>query len=412
MKLKVCSLACLLLMVYSQLSPVYAQKASTEKDQQEQKVTLGTSEVLLDVVVRDKKGRPVKDLSANDFEIYEDGVKQKVESFQLYQRDAGEKTASPVAPSTNARVTPTAAPAQVHDPFAGVSVVALVFDRLSPEARELAHKAALKYVSSTLTQQDLTGVFAIDLSLHVLQPFTNNNELLRKAIDQASSASTSAFPSSQEEIAQLSDSLDSLEQQVSSTSSGSGGGATPNDPSSGAALAAARMSLNMAESFEILERDEQGYATTNGLIAIINSLKGIEGRKAIVFFSEGLAIPPAVVAHFKSVISDANRANVSVYSIDAAGLRVTSPLADSIRQTNSMGSRRMRSVQANEDTSGHPMSRDLERNEDFLRLNPDSGLASLADQTGGFLIADTNNLTNGLVRIDEDFRFHYVLSYV
>ncbi|MGH9830693.1 MAG: VWA domain-containing protein, partial [Blastocatellia bacterium] len=104
--------------------------------------------------------------------------------------------------------------------------------------------------------------------------------------------------------------------------------------------------------------------------------------------------------------------NVSVYAVDAAGLRVMSPLAENIRQENSLAGRRSRAAQANEDTSGHPMSRDLERNEDFLRLNPDSGLTTLADQTGGFLISDTNNLANGLVRIDEDLRFHYVLSYV
>ena len=37
--------------------------------------------VLVDVVVRDKRGQPVHDLTAADFEVFEDGVPQKVGSF-------------------------------------------------------------------------------------------------------------------------------------------------------------------------------------------------------------------------------------------------------------------------------------------------------------------------------------------
>ena len=53
----------------------------------------------------------------------------------------------------------------------------------------------------------------------------------------------------------------------------------------------------------------------------------------------------------------------------------------------------------------------MERNEDYLRLNPESGLGQLADETGGFLIRDTNDATPGFRRIQEDMRFHYLLSY-
>ena len=37
----------------------------------------------------------------------------------------------------------------------------------------------------------------------------------------------------------------------------------------------------------------------------------------------------------------------------------------------------------------------LEKNEDLLRADPHSGLDQLADQTGGFLIANTNDLRGG-----------------
>ena len=41
-------------------------------------VRVRSNEVRLDVVVKDKKGRPIRDLKESDFEIQEDGVPQKV----------------------------------------------------------------------------------------------------------------------------------------------------------------------------------------------------------------------------------------------------------------------------------------------------------------------------------------------
>ena len=48
-----------------------------------------TTAILVDVVVRDGKGRPVIDLSAADFEVEEDGVAQKVDTFARVSRGGG-----------------------------------------------------------------------------------------------------------------------------------------------------------------------------------------------------------------------------------------------------------------------------------------------------------------------------------
>ena len=53
----------------------------------------------------------------------------------------------------------------------------------------------------------------------------------------------------------------------------------------------------------------------------------------------------------------------------------------------------------------------LERNEELLTFDPRSGLGRLADQTGGFLIHDTNDLTNGLRRINDDMQGYYLITY-
>ena len=87
----------------------------------------------------------------------------------------------------------------------------------------------------------------------------------------------------------------------------------------------ARLQVGMLQSFEALERDQQGFATSNGLLAVVNGLQRVPGRKTVVFFSEGMAIPDRVLPQFQAVIAEANRANVAVYTMDAAGLRTQSP---------------------------------------------------------------------------------------
>ena len=56
--------------------------------------------------------------------------------------------------------------------------------------------------------------------------------------------------------------------------------------------------------------------------------------RASMLFSEGLAIPPAVQRLFLGVIDAANRANVSIYTMDAAGLRAESEQAKIRDQVN------------------------------------------------------------------------------
>ena len=53
----------------------------------------------------------------------------------------------------------------------------------------------------------------------------------------------------------------------------------------------------------------------------------------------------------------------------------------------------------------------LERNEDVLRKDPRTSLTLLAQQTGGFLVENTNDLANAFRQVDSDRRFHYLLTY-
>ncbi|HST51723.1 MAG TPA: VWA domain-containing protein [Pyrinomonadaceae bacterium] len=394
--------------------PALAQ-TTQNKDQQEEVVRVGSSEVVLDAVVRDKKGRVVKDLSPSDFEVFEDGVRQDVTSFRLVTRGGAASDGGVRAGAVTAAASPDAAVATGRG-VERVGAVALVFDRLSPESRVRARQAALAYLGGGLTPDDLVGVFGIDLSLRVYQPFTNNEQLVRRAVEGAGSQNSAPNVSRAQEIADAAQNTSQLESAADQTQAGAGQGTS--DASGMAAtggtmmdLAAAEMTQRSLETFDMLERNQQGYATTNALLAVISSLARLPGRKTIVLFSDGIAIPSDVESTFRTVISNANRANVSIYSVDAAGLRALSADQAAGRALSTLGQQRVRQAGSLNDP-GTPMMRDLERNEDLMRSNPDSGLGQLAEQTGGFLVSNTNDPGVRLRAAGEDMHTYYTLSYV
>jgi len=389
---------------------------------QDEKVSVGTVEVLLDVVVKDKRGRAVTDLSASDFEVFEDGAKQPVESFRLIRRNsAGEsgKANSPVpsvAP-TQANSTPStpAKPVSASNPDVGVSVVALVFDRLSPDGRKRANDAAMSYVVGDSSLSSFVGVFAINLSVNTLQNYTTDVGMVKKAIERAGAMASSTFESKTFDSgsAIAAGQRDAAVQAATAATQSGGPGAAAAGAAAGAASVEqtfAEMRARTDETFEVLQRDQQGYATTNGLMAIVNSMSRLPGRKAVLFFSEGVAIPPNVKQHFQSVINAANRANVSVYAVDAAGLRAESTLGATREEINARSRRRMDTLDRAMSNPG-PLTAGLERNEDLLNFSPESGLSQLAQQTGGAFIGGANNIGSKLKEIDEDLGTYYLLTY-
>jgi VWFA-related protein len=324
---------------------------------------------------------------------------------------------------TDRKQEPAAQTAPPRD-NASLGVIAMVFDRLSPEARALARKAGMAYAEQSAEAGDFTGVFGIDQSLRTIQSYTENPELIKQAVERATSTSSSTYASSNARVRALSDRGTALDQQISSQTSATAAAGAARDSAGASAAgsaigqAAAEQAFNemesrIAENFEALERDQQGFATINSLLAVITSMRNLPGRKTIIFFSEGLALPPSVQTKFPAVINAANRANVSIYAIDSAGLRIESGTAETAREINSLAARRMQqTARGNDRITSAPYTKALERNEDLLRLDPRSGLGQLADETGGFLIHDTNDLAAGLRRIDDDMRAYYLLTYV
>ncbi|HKP14279.1 MAG TPA: VWA domain-containing protein [Blastocatellia bacterium] len=396
-------------------APLRAQSQQDKQDK-EDNVVLRANEVVLDVVVRDKKGHAIKDLKPSDIEVYEDNVRQDIASFRLISREATAETKAGPKPAPTAPAPPPATP---REPFSNISLVAMAFDHLSANGRNLAQKAAMSFVNESLQPDDQVSVSVIDQSLRVVQQYTNDPQLLRQAVDRATGMAVSGIETRAEERRSAEERAGRLADSQASTlggiTTGQGSNSTQAGAQAGAAAAEAAlatMQANAARTFETLERQQSGQAQINSLLAIINSMRAVPGRKAIVLFSEGLSLPPDVKIRFPEVIHAATRANVSVYTVEAGGLRTESDNAEATREIKAMGEVRNRQLASGREDRGRPLTMSLERGEDLLKLNPKSGLSELAESTGGFMIADTNDLAAGLRRIDEDLRTHYEVTYV
>lgn len=371
----------------------------------------GTSRVLLDVVVRDRKGGLVRGLGAADFEVREDGARQVVDSFRAVETGMAAPAGGGVPDGASPRGEGDREPATLDTSTGGESVVVFVFDAMTASGREWAHQAALSYVDGGSALQEQAAVFAIEGGLRVVEPFTRDATRLRAAFDRVLQRGSASTPIDDRfETQQLVDDIDRA--QVGLPKAGAGTNIKEAIGATAARSAVEQMQVRMSRTFERLERDEGGQASMNALLAVVNAIGGFRGRKALVLFSEGLLVPAGARAQFRSVVASANRANVSIYSLDAGGLRAESGTAETRSEIDQAAMRRMR--QFNEGGGDAPdgdMMRQLERNEDLLRLNPGSGLGELAEATGGFLAQGTNDARAAFARIAEDVRSYYLLSY-
>jgi VWFA-related protein len=368
---------------------------------------LSTERVQVDVVVRDKKGAILRGLHTSDFEVYEDGVRQEVDSLDLLERALPSFVpADATPPGAAEKTTPT--------------FVAMAFDRLSPGARVFAQQAMLRYLDASASPKAWFGAFAIDRGLTTLQNFTPNRDALRRAVTSMTSLGSTSYSGMRER--------DLIRNAYAGLAEGIGQAHVASAELSGVPECRGveedvirrleLMDSRLMETYEGLERDEQGFATTHALLALVSGIAKLPGRKAVLLFSEGLVIPANVEATFHSVVSAANRANVSIYTVDAAGLHATSE-RDETRRTLDVLQERLKPEGTAKPAVRGPSTGDrpssglslLEKSEDALRYASDSGLGRLADQTGGFLIRDTNDLSTGLAQIDEELGAYYLLSY-
>lgn len=371
-----------------------AQEPATATPQEETPVFgTGTATVVLDVVVRDKKGRPVLDIRPGEVEVYEEGVRQKVEEFKRVETsiEGGQRTADPDRPE-----------AARH-----LNLVTLVFDQLGVDGRRQAKRAAESLLDKALTPNTFFAVFRVDQRLSMVAPFTSDKEQLKQAISNSTSGE---FIGVVDEQAVLERAMAELErtQGLEGVAGQEGAGAGTDFASRAQAQALVRM-IRLANS---LQRQQLGGTSLYPLLALVKGQQTLAGRKTLVYFTEQLEVPPSLDAVFRSVISEANRANVSVYSIDARGLKTT---GDMDRARDFLDDARRISQEAQLRDSGAVPVEEVkfaDTRDAALRANVQGVLQDLSEGTGGFLIANTNNFKPGAEKIAADIAGYYELSYV
>jgi VWFA-related protein len=356
----------------------------------------GTAAVLLDVVIRDRKGRPATDIQPEEIEVLEDGVKQTIEGFRWVQTEAPQVEGVPAA-------------AARPDPTRQLNLLSLVFDQLGPEARRLAGRAATSVLERGLRPNTFMAVFQIDQRLALLQPFTNDAAKLRAAIDGATAGTYKGITDEQAAMAQAQEELNRTLGQAPEEGSGEG---APASGGSYAARAQAQALSNMLRLSNTLQRQQLGTTSLYPLLALVRGHETLAGRKSLVYLSEGLQVPPNLEQVFRSTISAANRANVSVYAIDARGLNAETDLGAS---KGALDDARRLSQRAMESRGAGAVSKDEifvhDTAESALRLNVKGTLADLAESTGGFLVANTNDFKKGAEQLASDLSGYYELSY-
>jgi len=400
--------------------------------------------VVVDVIVTDKKGRPVPGLTAADFAVYESNRPQTIVTFVPPLSNAGpaHEASLPRAAEAKSESLPAPEPAAPNLPpgaqlkpgereardIASVHFITLVLDfgDLQPAHIKRACDAASKYLQKDVAADDFVAIYGIDQSLHLALAFTKDKAQALAALDRLGGRAsggrltTQARLETEQEIQDLNEEINGLQ-----ASSMLGVGNTPAAPGnapggggSGAGAQAAEVQMEKIELATLMkfiwsQNALQARAVLLALRAIALAYQSLPGRKNVVVFSEGFLHAPEVEPEIEAVVDAANRANVAFYVIDAGGLAAEyydaanafppdpSGTREAFRVGNWGASDQISTGLSKFDWSAHLGGVDS-RHEDLGRV---------AVATGGLMMKNQNDLLVGLESVDRDLREFYTLVY-
>src|SRR5215472_220936 len=152
------------------------------------KISTTTQLVVINVAAKDKSGNPILDLKTDDFTVTEDGKVQKISVFEFQKLedtplppvDLKTRTSDPVV-SPASSIAPSK-PGEVK--YKDRRLLVLFFDQAGmPVADQIrAQQAALRYINGKMTETEMVAVMTYSTTMNVAQGFTNDRDLLIKAI--------------------------------------------------------------------------------------------------------------------------------------------------------------------------------------------------------------------------------------
>ncbi len=331
------------------------------------------------VTVKDKDGKPVEGLTANDFVVTEDGEPQML-SFVEFQRlpaprVAGSVTLGDAAPEAAPDPLDKAPAPKKVDSVADVKIASgqpgdikyrnkrlliLYFDMTAMPPPDLlrAYNAAIKYIKTQMTPADLVAVMGFQGGgVRVRQDFTDNKAALQEAVE------TMVFGEDKD------------------------GDGIPDQLEEGTAFG-----QDDAE-FSILNTDRQ----LSALQTAVGMLRPLPDQKSLIYFASFLRLNGVDnMAQLRATTNAALRSNVAIFPVDARGLVADAPLGDSTRRSPG-GMAMFTGQQAGQNMNAFQRSQDT--------------LYALGKDTGGKALFDNNDLSMGIVQAAESISSYYVLGF-
>jgi VWFA-related protein len=355
----------------------------------------GTQVVMLDLVAKDGKGRPVADLRLEDLQVFEDGQRCQVESFRLV-RAPGRPAAATGVPSAPAATPAEGGPATPSQ----ANLVVLLFDELPISMARAARQGALELLKQRFPPNTWFAVFKVyTAGTRALQTFTAEPKDLAAAVQAATLGDDAHRHAAEAPDAQ------GIAPPASPPGLAQRPPDVPND------LAAAIGPAVSAELSELSQR-VQTYDSLYALMAVSRSLAPVRGRKSVIYFAVAREVPDLRHALYDDMVSVANRANVTIHTVDARGLTAArvgfhSAFDQAIGLYSAAGptggGRGSFTGTGERESTGPLMARADIRPGDFLE--------HVAGDTGGLAIARTNDLGAGLAEVVEELRQYYEIVY-
>ena len=340
--------------------------------QQRPTFSIDTNVVIVNVTVLDHDGKPVPNLTKTDFELYEDGKLQKLQAVD-YQKLSGNvlppvTNAPPAAPPEPKGYSPVAEKnalqASMLTKYQDRRLIVILFDfsSMQPAEQIRARNAAIKFLTSQMTASDSVAIMLFTSELKTVQDFTPDRDLLIATIDKFRIGESSE-------------------------------NATVADEGADAQDVSGQFVADETE-FNIFNSDLKLAALEDAA----RKLGEYPEKKALVYISSGIQKNGVDnQSQLRATVNTAIRSNVAFYPIDARGLSAAVPGGDAT-QAGAVGNNLYSGAGQNTIRSNFN--------------NQQETLATLALDTGGKALLDSNDLTEGIRQVQEDFSSYYVLSYV
>jgi VWFA-related protein len=326
--------------------------------------------VILNVFVHDRNGKPLEGLTKNDFTVLEDGKPQMISVFD-FQRIAappsqpgqgGSLRLVEERPAARATVPAPPQPEPGGKRFRDRRLLVLFFDLSALKAEDQVHafEAAEKFIKEQMTPADLVSIMSFSSTLRVNQEFTSDRDQLIATLKKFHVGEAS-------ELADMAN--------------------TDVDDSDTAAFA-----LDETE-FNIFNTDQK----LSALESAARSLSALPEKKALVYFSSGVGRTGTDnESQLRATINAAVRSNVSFYPIDVRGLAAFPPGGDATQAA----------------ASGNSLFSGAAQNRQRDQFNSQQEtLDTLASDTGGKALLDSNDLTTGIRQAQDDITSYYILGY-